>query len=1297
MTVDEIATEALGIEDPGDREAYLQTACGDDKPLRKKVDGLLAALEMADNDRFLASGLFGHENQIAPASTQSGLGQSAEQSGRFELRSKHAIGGLGEVWVAWDRQLGREVALKQMRPEWVTNLDAVARFRREAEITGYLEHPGVVPIYSLGDQDDGRPFYAMQFIRGRTLQEVVEEQFGVVQGDEQAAETRRPSSWYESALLRKMLDHFVDVCQTIDYAHSKRVVHRDLKPANIMLGTYGQTLVVDWGLAKWLDRQGGIDEFGTVDDQVDQQLDTSLSLVSQNDSSVDETRQGTTLGTPRFMSPEQAAGKIDQIGPAADVYCLGATLYYILAGQAPHRGESDLRSTFQRIVEGRFDPPAKIRSEIPRPLQAIVLKSMATEMHQRYDTAGSLAEDVQRYLADQPVTVFSDPPIERMLRWARNHRAVTAAMAVALLLTFIGSISGLLVRQEMNRRDMEAARIETEKEREIQFQAETRRLEAVAASQAAIERSDAALRESRYADAAALIGVAIDRMKSQQTLTVQRESLIEKQQRLQRLGMFDSLHRAGEDFDHLAQDSEAIVMFQASLDELGVWDSETWWNELPADDLSALQRDRLRWQVYRVFSALNSLYVTKMVALMGSDSQGGTPSALKMFRSYLSTNIGKREAQASVQLSKRIEMFRPAEASRWLGSIASFRLSQGKRVEPINLGPPHNAPDGQLLAIYSLIASVDPAYRSWFGDYGETFLVKSTDDPAVRSLNVAIETLRRVSDEAADDYWIRLTLSQSYFLVAQNAEANGNLERAIEHYELARSEYGRCIAIRPNAAFGFADRSTVALRQAELMRNHPGFDDGQRQRAAALLQTSFRDASQARRLTPKSHWVYWHVGATAAALGQADTATEAFFTAVEYGFDVQDTMDAPFVRLDDLRGRKQAIEFAYRDSDMIMQRQEIDPVASRKASLIASLEYSRGNLEPAITWSSKAIALNPDNQRAHQIAGWCEFRGQSWDKAMQHFQAAIRLSPDDAVSLIGAARVAEQEDNQDLEQSDRWYRRAIDAAASARHRSTAWFGLAKHELRRGEFDKALAAIESARALDKACDVSQFNEVSRSEARRLLTPPFSSPEEEKAAVDQVKKLKEFVDQIATLPTASVNQIVDSASGRPPRELPLLGADFELPLETYWQLVPQSDADETTGKVLGGSPPLSITGGGYQDSSCLTIRRAESDRATTAWTLSQMIPATTGQTYRATALVRSIDSDQATSILAIRYSSEELARLDLSGETDTWTRRSVEFSLPSSDEPIDALEIRIEIADPQSGAVMLDDISVTLVQN
>lgn len=1310
LSVDEIATHAISLDNPVEREVYLAAACGADQSLRKRVDALLAALASADDASFLASGLFGGdrpadlpENLAEDGSAATGY-TSNDSADRFELRSKHAVGGLGEVWLAWDRQLGREVALKQMRPEWSGNFNAAARFRREAEITGFLEHPGVVPIYALGQQADRRPFYAMQFIRGRTLQQVVEEQLHRPVTPQALASQDRSPRWYDTESLRKILDHFVDVCQTIDYAHSRQVVHRDLKPANIMLGTYGRTLVVDWGLAKWLDPSVRPSDSPGTEKEIDQQIDATLSLANQNDSSVDATCQGTTLGTPRYMSPEQAAGMIDQIGPAADIYCLGATLYFILTGQAPHAGEADLQSTFNRIIEGRFDLPTKVRHEIPGPLQAIIMKSMATPISQRYASAGDLAEDVQKYLTDQPISVFTDPPIERTLRWARNHRAWTAALAVGLLLTFIGTISGLLVRQEMHRRAMETARIETEKEREIRFQEETRRLEAVAASNAAIQRGEAALAESRYADAAALIGVAIDRMENQDSLAGQRESLIVRRDRLRRLGQFHAMEREGEDLKHLSRSTEAAVMLQASLDELGFWESDTWWDDLPDDDLSALQRDRLRWQVYRVLTTLNALYVTKMVVAMGSDPAGGSPSTLKMIRSYLSSSIGKREARAALELSKRIETFRGCEAARWLGSIASFRLSGGKRVEPAELGPPRNPADGLSLAIFSLIASVDANYRSWFKNYGDTFMEPTDDDPADRAIDVALESLRRVSDKAPDDSRIHLTIAQAYYLKAQRAESNDDFDTALEYYELARGEYGRCIAIRPGAAFVVADRSTVALRQAVLMRDHPRSNPNLRRRAKELLRTSFRDASQAKRLAPDAYWVYWHVGATAAELGQSDTAIEAFFRAVETGLDLQDTMDGPLVRLDDLRGRAQAIEFAYQGSDRITSLTGPDRGASRRASLIASLEYSRGNRDPARIWSAKAIELDGDNSRAHQIAGWCALHDQTWEAARRHFENAIRLSPDDAVSLIGAARVAEQIDAQvpsqggRLEQSDKWYRAAIDAAVAARHRSTAWFGLAKHALRRGSLDKALAAIESARTLDPACDVSQFMDLSRAEARRLLLRARASDESEKqASLDHIKQLKVFVDQIAAMPIASVNQIVDSASGRPPLSLPLLGGGFELPLETYWQLESASPSGDSDEPMLGGSPPLAIVSDDARSgNACLMIRRTERERRTGNWALSQTIPATTQQDYRVTARVQSKDTDRQTAQLVVRQAGAELLRLELAGERDTWTRRAGEFSIPPADTSIDPLEIRIEIADPEFGSVLLDEIKVTRIE-
>ena len=239
---------------------------------------------------------------------------------RFRVLRPHARGGLGEVFVALDGELNREVALKQILDRHADDPASRQRFLLEAEITGGLEHPGIVPVYGLGSYADGRPFYAMRFIRGDSLKEAIE-QFHADASAQDATPARR------SLELRKLLRRFLDVCNAIDYAHSRGVLHRDLKPGNIMVGQYGETLVVDWGLAKPTGRA----EPGTVDGE------RTLMPVARRSGSA-ETLPGSALGTPAFMSPEQAAGDLEASGRGRDVYSLGATLYCLLTGRAAVRG-----------------------------------------------------------------------------------------------------------------------------------------------------------------------------------------------------------------------------------------------------------------------------------------------------------------------------------------------------------------------------------------------------------------------------------------------------------------------------------------------------------------------------------------------------------------------------------------------------------------------------------------------------------------------------------------------------------------------------------------------------------------------------------------------------------------------------------------------------------------------------------------------------------------------------------------------------------------------------------------------
>jgi serine/threonine-protein kinase len=367
---------------------------------------------------------------------------------RFHVVRHHGRGGLGEVFVALDSELNRTVALKRLREGHADNPRSQARFLVEAEVTGGLEHPGIVPVYGLGADADGRPFYAMRFIRGATLKEAIRRFHGV---DPEPG--RDPAR--RSLEFRQLLGRFIDVCDAIAYAHSRGVLHRDLKPDNILLGKFGETLVVDWGLAKALGRRG-IDPSTDPDDEEVLRLSSDDRLV--------ETVVGSIVGTPGFMSPEQAWGDPSRLGPAMDVYSLGATLYSLLTGQPPFR-EGDTPRLLAKVGRGDFPPPRAINPEVPAPLEAICLKAMSLSPAARYPTTRLLAQDIERWLADEPVSALREPWAERVRRWARQHRSLVAGVATALIVALL-ALGGILAREQQSNRQLRLANLRESRARE---------------------------------------------------------------------------------------------------------------------------------------------------------------------------------------------------------------------------------------------------------------------------------------------------------------------------------------------------------------------------------------------------------------------------------------------------------------------------------------------------------------------------------------------------------------------------------------------------------------------------------------------------------------------------------------------------------------------------------------------------------------------------------------------------------------------------------------------------------------
>ena len=391
---------------------------------------------------------------------------------------------MGRVWLARDAALGRQIALKELRPDQTDNSIVFSRFLYEAKITAQLEHPGIVPVYELGEGD--APYYTMRFVKGRTLSEAI-----------RAFHKKRAIGKANSVERIALLTAFVGVCHAVAYAHSRGIIHRDLKGQNVVLGDFGEVMVLDWGLAKRIspDQHGAapLDEAEPVcfrrpisrsrlgndrhrrgrskprDDSTLVTRDRSQycpktpvecrckrkrrssfepkangsaqKLLNSRPSSnqrpnpesgagPEGTIQGQLLGTPAYMAPEQAQGRHDLVNERTDVYGLGAILYEILTGRPPFIAPKTAEIV-RKVCKEAPTPPRQIIADISPALEAVCLKALRKASDERYATAAELAQEVQRNLADEPVAAFDEPWSQRVLRWARKHKTLVSGSSTA--------------------------------------------------------------------------------------------------------------------------------------------------------------------------------------------------------------------------------------------------------------------------------------------------------------------------------------------------------------------------------------------------------------------------------------------------------------------------------------------------------------------------------------------------------------------------------------------------------------------------------------------------------------------------------------------------------------------------------------------------------------------------------------------------------------------------------------------------------------------------------------------------
>ena len=355
---------------------------------------------------------------------------------RYEIKEEFARGGMGAILRVFDHNIRREMAMKVMlnqgaltesaEPE--LNTRAMGRFLDEAQITGQLEHPGVVPVHELGIDEQGQVYFTMKLVQGQELGEKFKK---ALSGDD---------GWTRTRALGVLLR----VCEAMSYAHSKGVIHRDLKPENVMVGDFGEVYVMDWGLARIMGREdfhGEALSFATPEDQV---VSDRLDQREVTPGSTMFTMEGDVMGTPSYMPPEQARGEIEEMDHRSDVYAIGAMLYHLLSGRRPFQGEGEspnALATLLRLLEGPPSPLHESANETPPELGAICEKAMCRDKAERYTDMRDLAGDLRNYLEGRVVEAYQTGALAELKMWVRRNRSLASALLAGVLVLAAGVVA----------------------------------------------------------------------------------------------------------------------------------------------------------------------------------------------------------------------------------------------------------------------------------------------------------------------------------------------------------------------------------------------------------------------------------------------------------------------------------------------------------------------------------------------------------------------------------------------------------------------------------------------------------------------------------------------------------------------------------------------------------------------------------------------------------------------------------------------------------------------------------------
>jgi tetratricopeptide (TPR) repeat protein/tRNA A-37 threonylcarbamoyl transferase component Bud32 len=988
---------------------------------------------------------------------------SPSAASRYHARRFHARGGLGEVHVAHDQELDREVALKRIRPERAEDSDSRRRFFLEAEITGKLEHPGVVPVYGLVRGAGGQPCYAMRFVQGESLKDAIE-RFHAAEGP-----GRDPGE--RSLTLRQLLGRFVAVCNTVAYAHSRGIIHRDIKPANILLGRYGETLVVDWGLAK---------PFARTDAERSGGEET---LAPTSGSTEGGTQLGQAVGTPAYMSPEQADGLWDRVGPASDISSLGATLYHLLTGQAPFQGNSQ-HEVLVKARRGEFPPPRAVQRRVPAALEAICLKAMALQPEERYATALELAADVEHWLADEPVTAYREPWLGRAWRWVRRHRTpVASALAATLAVLLLGGAGALWLQQQAAERQAEAARREAALRQGIL---------------AALDKAADLQKRARWGEARAVLDQAAERLGDAGPIDLRRR-VEQARDDLRLVGRLDAVRlqaatfREGK-FDWAAAERGYAAAFHgAGLGPEGgaagtvasrIRGSAIREQLIAAlDDWAGLAKGRRRAWLLAVARRADPdpwrdrFRDPKVWQDRAALEQLARAAKVEQLSPYLLTNLGiallVKEADA-VPLLQAAQRHYPQDF--WLTFHLGNALLKAKKPEPA-IGYYRGAlalrPEAAVYNNLGNALSDTDRLEEATANYRQALALDPRFVHAHNNLGNALRKQGRL-EEAIACFQKALALEPRHALAHNNLGAalqdKGRLDRAITCYRKALTLDPGWAGAHCNLGIalqkkGRLDQAIACYRKALAL--DPGHARAHTNLGVALQDQGRLDEAiachrQAIRFDPKLALAHYALGTAWQKKGQVDQAIACFQQAL--------ALDPRFARAHNNLGN--ALEKKGRREEAIACYQKaiaLDPKNAKAHSNLGVALSAQGRLDEAIACYQEAITLNPNYAQAHTNLGAALFLKGELDQAVAAFRAAIHIKQDLAPAHWALGIALRRKGD-------------LDGAIAAFHQAVRFKkddAEAHHDLglalqARGRVEEAIACYQKAIALDPRLAGAHWN-------------------------------------------------------------------------------------------------------------------------------------------------------------------------------------------------------------------------------